>query len=147
MSKDSKYDTRELLLDMIFSVLDTNVVEGPQGEDTNETFIKLMQRLCLGTTLPKARTPQQFKNLEDEKNALRGRLTSFYKVLDSEARLKHLEAEERYAKEMHTVLLRQNIILVDHCTSLEFKLAEARKHISEKQQAAGAFRRACEAIA
>ena len=106
----------------------------------------MIQRLCLGTVLPKALSEQQKKALEIEKDMLLNRLQQFYQVLKLNAKLKHLELEPTICIELHTVMLRQNMVLVKHAEDLEFELARARQHISSKKQAASAFRRACEAI-
>jgi hypothetical protein len=141
-----KFDTEELLLDILYCVLDTNIVEGERADETNESFIRMIQRLCVGTTLPKALSEQQKKALEAEKDALLNRLHHFYQVLKANAKVKHLELEHTICQELHTVMLRQNMVLVKHAEDLEFDLAKARQHISSKKQAASAFRRACEAI-
>jgi hypothetical protein len=141
-----KFDVEELMLDCLYCVLDTNIVEGERADETNESFVRMIQRLCVGTTLPKALSEQQKKALEMEKDALLKRLHHFYQVLKANAKLKHLELEHTICQELHTVMLRQNLVLVKHAEDLEFELARARQQISSKKQAASAFRRACEAI-
>jgi hypothetical protein len=141
-----KFDTEELLLDCLYCVLDTMIVEGERADETNESFVQMIQRLCIGTVLPKALSEQQKKALEIEKDMLLNRLHQFYQVLKLNAKLKHLELEYTICIELHTVMLRQNMVLVKHAEDLEFDLARARQHISSKKQAASAFRRACEAI-
>lgn len=132
----------ELLQDMLISAL-----EWPIPNDENEeTLLSLIQKLCLGPTLPKARSGKQQQDLRVEKLHLAARLQKFHKVLHAEAQLQALDVEFHMARELHTVLLRQNLVLVDHCTKLEEDLAASRQQITQKQQAVGAFRRACEDI-
>lgn len=132
----------ELLQDMLISALEWPI----PNDETEETFVSRIQRLCLGPTLPKARSRKQQHDLRVEKTLLAARLQKFHKVLHYEAQLKALDVEFHMARELHTVLLRQNLVLVDHCTKLEEDLATSRQQITQKQQAVGAFRRACEDI-
>lgn len=118
----------------------------PSREESDETFVQLCQRVSLGALLPKAATRRQFRELRAAKLALLQRLTKFYQVLDAEARLQALQTEFSKAKELHTVLLRQNIVLVDHGAKLEEDLATSKQRIAQKQQAVGSFRRACEEL-